>query len=132
MEKDDIQAEDNAREQEQRQTSASAAREPDVILEVPKLKVEEVKLTVDTVKAKLSLSANIVQFVHIEAGADIQIETVDMQLKGIEAEAHLKVRLERVREILKRTMETIDRNPDMLKSLLKPPGERTGLADTNE
>lgn len=102
--------------------------EPDVVLDIPKLKVEEINLKVDDVKAKLSLSAHLAQFVYIEAGAEVHIETVELEMKGVEAEAQLKVRLEKVQAILKRTMETIDRNPELLKSLRKPVGEGAAQA----
>lgn len=118
----------NQVEQHKQQESNQDAPEPDVILDVPKLKVDEISLKVDDLKAKVSLSAKLADFVQIDVGADVHIKTVDLDVKGVEAEAHLRVRLERVKQILNRTLETIDNNPDILKAMLEPEGEGAGKA----
>lgn len=102
--------------------------EPDVILDIPKLKVDEINLDVEDLEARVSLSAKLADMVNIEVGAYVHIDKVNLDIKGVEAEAHLKVRLERVKNILTRTLETLDNNPEILKSLLKPVGEGSGKA----
>lgn len=110
-------------DQQQAEESHQDKPEPDVILDVPKLKVDEISLKVDDLKAKVSLSAKLADFVQIDVGADVHIKTVDLDLKGVEAEALLKVRLERVKQILNRTLETIDHNPAIIKAILEPAAE---------
>jgi pyruvate/2-oxoglutarate dehydrogenase complex dihydrolipoamide acyltransferase (E2) component len=55
--------------------------------------------------------------VKINVGVDAFLETVELDLKGLEAEALLKANLENVREILVRTLESMDNNPDLIDSL---------------
>ncbi|NLP04023.1 MAG: hypothetical protein GX089_16130 [Fibrobacter sp.] len=98
----------------------------DVMLDVPTLKVDEIRLKVDDLNAKVSLNAALANLVKISVGADVSIANVELDIKGVEAQALLKVRLKRVYQILARALETLDKNPDILKSLLAPVGEAVG------
>lgn len=100
--------------------------EPDVILDIPDLKVDEVTVKVENLDAHVSVSARLADFVSIEVGADVHVSQVKIEIGGVRAEAYLKVRLERVKTILNRTIQTLDNNPDLLKSLLKPIAEGAG------
>jgi len=100
--------------------------EPDVILDIPELKVDEVTVKVENLDAHVSVSARLADFVSIEVGADVHISKVKIEIEGVRAEAYLKVRLERVKTILNRTIQTLDNNPDLLKALLKPIAEGAG------
>lgn len=106
----------NSKNNSQREESQSDT-ERDVILEVPHLKVNEIKLKVDDLKAKISVQANVTNLVNIEVGADIFLEKVHVELKGVEAEAYLKVKLDKVQQILHKALESIDAHPDILKDL---------------
>jgi len=99
------------------QNDKSSENERDVILEVPQLKVNEINLKVEDLKAKISVQANVTNLVNIEVGADIFLEKVDVELKGVEAEAYLKVKLDKVQQILHKALESIDAHPDILKDL---------------
>lgn len=90
---------------------------PDVTLDVPKLGLEEAHLKVDNLRARISLQAELADMVKINVGVDAFLETVELDLKGLEAEALLKANLENVREILVRTLESLDNNPDLVDSL---------------
>lgn len=90
---------------------------PDVTLDVPKLGLEEAHLKVDNLRARISLQSELADMVRINVGVDAFLETVELDLKGLEAEALLKANLENVREILVRTLESLDNNPGLVDSL---------------
>lgn len=101
----------------------------DVILDVPNLAVELLKIEVQKLRAKLSLNARVASLVQLTAGADVEIETVKIEIKGVKAEAHLRVSLDNVTRIVTRTLDTLDRNPKLLESVgntLENLGESAG------
>ena len=53
------------------------------------------------------------------AGVHVHCGKVELDIKGVDAEAMLKVRLENLYDILDRALTTIDRNPQILEALLK-------------
>jgi hypothetical protein len=105
-----------------------AEQMPDVLLDIPTLKVDEIRLLVNNLDARVALRAGIADLVRIDVGAQVGIEKVDLDIKGVEAQALLKVRLNQVKEILSRALDTVDRNPELLLSLIKPIGEGVGIA----
>lgn len=103
--------------------------EPDVLLDVPVIKVEEINLELDDLRAHVSLRAEVADLVKINVGVDAYLNHVKLQIKGVEAQAILKVRLERVLETLNRALEVIDHNPQILGALPEAAGrppETTG------
>jgi len=98
----------------------------DVLLDVPTLKIDEIKLKVNDLDAKVTLSAALANLVKIDVGVHVSIADVDLDIKGVEAQALLKVRLKRVYEILARALETLDKNPEILNSVLPPLGKAIG------
>jgi hypothetical protein len=90
----------------------------DVILDVPTLSVDELTLEVDKLDAKLNLDARVSELVVLTAGVDLSIDKVALGIKGVQAEAHLSVCLDDVRAIIERTLDTLDRNPNLLSGLL--------------
>ena len=99
---------------------------PDVLLDVPTVKVDEISLDVENLHARVSLHAELANLVRLDVGADVGIEKVALTIKGVEAQALLKVRLQRVYEILDRALQTLDSNPELLASLLRPVGHAIG------
>ncbi|QDE98747.1 hypothetical protein [Myxococcus xanthus] len=99
---------------------------PDVLLDVPTVKVDEITLDVENLRARVSLHAELANLVRLDVGADVGIERVKLTIKGVEAQALLKVRLQRVYEILDRALQTLDSNPELLASLLRPVGHAIG------
>ncbi len=99
---------------------------PDVLLDVPILKVDEIKLKVDNMEARVALNAQLANLVSINVGADVVIGEVDLDIKGVEAQALLKVRLKQVYAILARALETLDNNPDLIRNLSSLVGEVAG------
>lgn len=91
----------------------------DVVLEVPELSVEEIELTVSGLRVQLALDALAANLVSISAGAVVGIDRVELGLYGILAEAYLYVDLDNVSHIVRRVVQTIDNNPQLLTRLLE-------------
>ena len=98
----------------------------DVLLDVPTLKIDEIKLKVNDLDAKVTLSAALANLVKIDVGVHVSIADVDLDIKGVDAQALLKVRLKKVHEILSRALDTLDKNPEILNSVLPPLGKAIG------
>jgi hypothetical protein len=113
---------------------AAAAGDPDVYLEVPNLRVDEILLEVDNLEVHLALDARVANLVSLKAGVDATIGNVKLEIRGVEAEAYLTVRLDNVAKILDRTLTTIDNNPQMIERLLttvdRTVGTVGGIANT--
>ncbi len=105
-------------EPQQAQQAGIPSGEPDVLLDVPNLKVEEITVEVENLQARLNLEARLANLLHLNAGVDASIDNVKITIKGVEAQVLLKVRLDNVRQIIDRTLTTIDRNPEILERLL--------------
>lgn len=88
--------------------------EPDVVLDVPTLKVEKLQLEVEDLRARVSLQAEVADLVRVNVGVDAHIGSAKLGIEGVEAEALLKVRLERVLGTLERALATIEQNPEIL------------------
>lgn len=91
----------------------------DVVLEVPELSVGEIELTVSGLRAQLALDALAANLVSVSAGAVVGIDRVELGLYGILAEAYLYVDLDNVSHIVRRVVQTIDNNPQLLTRLLE-------------
>lgn len=91
---------------------------PDVYLDVPQVDVEELIIDVEDLRARVSLSVEVLDLVRLNVGADVALGKVHLDLKGVHAQATLKVRLNRVAEIVTRVLETVDRNPQVLEHAL--------------
>jgi hypothetical protein len=92
---------------------------PDVLLDVPSLSLDELQLEVDDLKARVALEARVLDLVQLDVGADVSLGAVKLDIKGVEAQALLKVRLENLRQIVERVMDTVDRNPEILEGLTR-------------
>ena len=106
--------------------AASADARPDVLLDVPVLKVEEIHLEVDNLNAQVSLQAEILNLLKLHVGADVSLGRVSLDIKGVDAVAQLKVRLDNVEAIIDRVMTTIDNNPQILTDLTRGLGDAAG------
>ena len=96
--------------------------EPDVLLDVPQLRVEEIILEVEDLRAHVSVQADVLNLLRLSVGADVQLGGVHLEIKGVEAQALLKVRLDKVAEIINRVLSTIDRNPEIIDQIVGPLG----------
>ena len=91
----------------------------DVILEVPELSVDSIGLTVRDVRADVSLDANAMNLVSINAGVQVYIKQVQLGIVGVFGEVYLYVDLDNVARIVDRVVMTLDRNPQILTQVLK-------------
>jgi hypothetical protein len=115
------------------QYDISPTDEPDVVLDVPQLEVDEISLEVDNLQARIAVQAKLAELVQLSVGADVEIERVALQISGVEAQALLKARLHNVRAILDRALTTVDRNPDLLRELVDTADDTVAeLEDTTE
>lgn len=96
---------------------AQRDRTPDVVLDVPRVAVEEIVLSVDALRARVALDARLAGLVHLHVGADAEIRNVSLELRGVEAEAHLRAHLDNVLAIFERALETVDAHPELLSQL---------------
>jgi hypothetical protein len=91
--------------------------DPDVLLSVPVVKVDSIHLELDNLDARVALKAQVLDLVKLNAGVDAHLGKLRVDIKGVEAQALLKVRLDRVAAIVDRVLTTVDRNPELVKSL---------------
>ncbi|CAF1590618.1 unnamed protein product, partial [Didymodactylos carnosus] len=91
---------------------------PDVWLDVPNLSVDEIKLNVQNLNAHLSLTAKVAGLVSIDAGVDVNIDKVELTITGVKAELQLAVRLGNLVKIVERTLDALDKNPQLLTGVL--------------
>jgi len=110
---------------------------PDVLLDVPVVKVDEIDIEVDDLRAQVAVLAEVRDLVQISVGADVSLGRVELKIEGVEAQALLKARLDNVSLILERVLMTLDRNPELLESIgrtVEQVGEGGGklLSETGE
>src|SRR5215208_8545182 len=103
--------------------------EPDVLLDVPQLRVDEILLDVEDLRAHVSVQADVLNLLRLSVGADVQPGSVHLEIRGVEAQALLKVRLDKVAEIINRVLSTIDRNPEIVDLILPPLGAAVSELD---
>lgn len=100
--------------------------EPDVLLDVPQLKVEEIILDVEDLRAHVSVEADVLNLLRLSVGADVQLGGVHLEIRGVEAQVLLKVHLDKIAEIINRVLATIDRNPEIVGQIVPPLGAAAG------
>jgi hypothetical protein len=110
---------------------------PDVLVDVPVVKVDEVKVDVEQLDARVALHAEAVNLVRLGVGVHAHLGQVQLQIKGVEAQALLKARLNHVAGIVERVVTSLDRNPELLESIGHSvekigSGAGEGLAETGE
>jgi len=100
------------------QQVSSGGQQPDVLLDIPNLSVESITLEVDNLQAHIALDARLGSLLKLTAGADASIDKVKLDIKGVQATATLVVRLDNVKAIIERTLQTVDSNPQLVAGLL--------------
>src|SRR5918998_61846 len=103
---------------------------PDVLLDVPVVKVDEINFELNDLRAKVSLYAKVLDLVELSVGVDAYLGRVKLVIQGVEAQALLKVRLDNVTAILDRVLTTIDRNPQIVERLVE--GVSSAVEDVGE
>jgi pyruvate/2-oxoglutarate dehydrogenase complex dihydrolipoamide acyltransferase (E2) component len=93
--------------------------DPDVVLDVPTLNIEELDLEVEDLRAHVSVRAELADFVNINIGIDAYLDKVKLGIKGVEAQVLLKVKLERILGTIDRALSAIEQNPGLLDDRLR-------------
>jgi hypothetical protein len=92
-------------------------QDPDVLLSVPSLSVDHIGLDVDNLHARVDLHARVLDLVELRVGADVTIEDVQLDIDNVEAQAMLKVKLDKVYDIISETVDLLRDNPGILTEL---------------
>src|ERR1044072_4402941 len=90
---------------------------PDVLLDVPVVKVDEIDIEVADLRAQVAVMAEVRDLVEISVGAGASLGKVELKIEGVEAQALLKARLDNVSLILERVLTSLDRNPELLEGI---------------
>jgi hypothetical protein len=110
------------------------AEPPDVVLDVRELEVDRISLEVEDLRAHVSVQAELANLVQLSVGVDATLDRVKLEIEGVEAKVLLKVRLEHIRAILEKALDTIAENPEILRilsrSLSRVVRESLGEAET--
>jgi 2-oxoacid dehydrogenase-like protein with E3 subunit-binding domain len=96
---------------------------PDVLLDVPELRIDSIHFELDDLDAHVALKANVLNLVKLNVGVDVHLSRVKLDIKGVEAEVVLKARLDHVTAIVDRLMTSLDRNPELVKGLARAVSE---------
>ncbi len=99
-----------------------AGDEPDVLLDVPVLKVEELDLELEDLRVHVSLQTELAGLVKINVGVDAFLNKAKLNIKGVDAQALLKVRLDRILDTFDRALQAIDNNPEIVGELVRSAG----------
>ena len=91
--------------------------EPDVLLDVTDLRVDRISLEVEDLRAHVAVMAELANLVRLSVGVDARLDRVKLEIEGVEAKVLLKVRLEHIRAILEKALDTIAEHPEILESL---------------
>lgn len=100
------------------QRALASGDQPDVLLDIPNLSVEAITLEVEKLDVHIALDARLANLLKLTAGADASIDKVKLDIKGVRAQATLIVRLDNVRAIIERTLQTLDNNPQIVSQLM--------------
>src|ERR1700712_1019576 len=126
-------AEQDGRDEDRRRPGSARTEErgedggatPDVYLDVPVLQVDEIDLEVEDLRAHVSVQAEVLDLVKLNVGVDASLGRVKLGIRGVNAQATLKVRLDEVAGIVDRVLDTIDRNPQILEHVTRGLGQAT-------
>ena len=89
--------------------------DPDVLLDVPTLNVEEIDLEVEDLQVRVALQAVLADLVQINVGLKAELGEVKLTVKGVEAQAQLKARLDNVRAIFSEVLESLQHSPQFFR-----------------
>jgi hypothetical protein len=90
---------------------------PDVLLDVPVVKIDKIDIEVDDLDARVALLAKVRKLLNLKVGAHAHLGEVELKIEGVEAQALLKARLDNVSKILERVLLSLDRNPELLEGV---------------
>jgi exonuclease VII small subunit len=88
-----------------------------VLLDVSELEVDRISLEVEDLRAHVSVLAELANLVSLSVGVDARLDRVKLEIEGVKAKVLLKVRLEHVRAILEKALDTVAEHPEILERL---------------
>jgi pyruvate/2-oxoglutarate dehydrogenase complex dihydrolipoamide acyltransferase (E2) component len=97
------------------QDRGESVGDPDIQLDIPALNVEEIDLEVEDLKVRLSIQAELADLVKIKVGLDAELGEVKLGIKGVEAQAQLKARLDNVRAIFSEVLASLQHSPQFFR-----------------
>jgi pyruvate/2-oxoglutarate dehydrogenase complex dihydrolipoamide acyltransferase (E2) component len=100
--------------------------DPDVVLDVPTLNVEELDLEVEDLQVRVALQAVLADLVQINVGLKAELGEVKLGVKGVEAQAQLKARLDNVRAIFSEVLESLQYSPQFFRQALETANQTAG------
>jgi len=103
--------------------------QPDLLLNVPNLSIEQIHLEVENLKLGLELEAGVAGLVNIQGGVSVNVNNVNLTLTGVKATAMLVVRLDNVRDVIFQALHTINNNAQILEKVLKEASEASQNAN---
>jgi hypothetical protein len=92
-------------------------QDPDVLLAIPNLGVDHIGIKVENLRAHVELHAKVLDLLELHVGAQVSVDEVEIDIDNVRVQAMLKVKLDKVAEIVDRVMTTIDNNPEILTNL---------------
>jgi len=111
------------------QDRGESVGDPDILLDIPALSVEEIDLEVEDLKVRLSIQAELADLVKIKVGLDAELGEAKLVIKGVEAQAQLKARLDNVRAIFSEVLASLQHNPQFFRQPLGQAQETTEQHD---
>ncbi|HEY6712700.1 MAG TPA: E3 binding domain-containing protein [Rubrobacter sp.] len=103
--------------------------DPDVVLDVPKLNVEEIDLEVEDLQVRVALQAVLADLVQINVGLKAELGEVKLTVKGVEAQAQLKARLDNVRAIFSEVLASLQHSPQFFRQELGSVNQTAGAQE---
>ena len=89
---------------------------PDVVLDIPVVKVDEIGVDVEHLRATVGLRADLQHLVNLNVGVAARLGNLELKIEGVEAQGLFMARLDNVSKLLGRVLTTLDRNPALLES----------------
>lgn len=104
----------------------------DVVLHIPELKVEQIKIKVKNLQANVSQNTRLREMVKMNVGVEAHIDSADIKIDNVRTEAHLKFRLKRAKVVLNKTVQTLKNNPGILRTLPNTQSNSNSLSEPGE
>jgi hypothetical protein len=103
---------------------------PDVEIHVPELDIDRLEIMLENLRAHVDVDATIGkpgnEFLNISIGINARIDSAQIELEDVEAEAHVIAYLDDVRVIALRALEVLDHHPEILTGLVELPSPVPG------
>jgi pyruvate/2-oxoglutarate dehydrogenase complex dihydrolipoamide acyltransferase (E2) component len=103
--------------------------DPDVVLDVPTLNVEEIDLEVEDLQVRVALQAVLADLVQINIGLKAELDGVKLSVEGVEAQAQLKARLDNVRAIFSEVLASLQYSPQFFRQVLETGNQTAGATE---